>query len=179
MFARHASHAVRTNNTHFFFDFLWSCAARSPLASERGWSLDSRFPVAVVDSPSFGDVRVSVRCKVIGGRVDRACGIVWRYIDEHNYYLTRANALENNVCWYYVQNGRRVEVKRERVRVAPGVWHSLRADMRGDHIELYFDGQKLIDAHDSRFTFPGKVGVWTKADSYTLFDDLTATPLVP
>ena len=57
----------------------------------------------------------------------------------------------------------------------PGVWHSLRADMCGDHIEVYFDGQKLIDAHDSRFTFPGKVGVWTKADSYTLFDDLTAT----
>ena len=63
--------------------------------------------------------------------------------------------------------------------IEPGVWRSLRADMRGDHIEAYFDGQKLIDVHDSRFTAPGKVGVWTKADSYTLFDDLTATPLTP
>jgi hypothetical protein len=106
-------------------------------------------------------------------------GIVWRYVDENNYYLTRANALENNVCWYYVQNGRRFEVKRAKVKVASGVWHSLRADMRGDHIEIYFNGQKLIDVHDSRFTSPGKVGVWTKADSYTLFDDLTATALTP
>ena len=149
------------------------------LAQEDSDRTDNRFPVAVADSPSFGDVSVSVRCKPVGGRVDRACGIVWRYVDENNYYLTRANALEDNVCWYYVQNGRRVEVKRMKVKVAPGVWHSLRADMRGDHIEVYFNGQKLIDVHDARFTKPGKVGVWTKADSYTLFDDLTATPLTP
>jgi hypothetical protein len=149
------------------------------LAQEDGDRTDNRFPVAVADSPSFGDVSVSVRCKPVGGRVDRACGIVWRYVDENNYYLTRANALEDNVCWYYVQNGRRVEVKRVDVKVPAGVWHTLRADMRGDHIEVYFNGQKLIDAHDSRFMAPGRVGVWTKADSYTLFDDLTAGPLAP
>jgi hypothetical protein len=149
------------------------------LAQEDGDRTDYRFPVAVADSPSFRNVSVSVRCKPIGGRVDRACGIVWRYVDENNYYLTRANALEDNVCWYYVQNGRRVEVKRVPTKVASGVWHSLRADMRGDHIEIYFNGQKLIDVHDSRFTALGKVGVWTKADSYTLFDNLTATPLTP
>ncbi|PYO88392.1 MAG: hypothetical protein DMD58_12405, partial [Gemmatimonadetes bacterium] len=103
----------------------------------------------------------------------------WRYQDDNNYYLTRANALEDNVCWYYVQNGRRVEVKRVHVLVASGVWHSLRADMRGDHVEVYFNGKKLIDVHDTRFTAPGKVGVWTKADSHTLFDDLTATALAP
>lgn len=85
--------------------------------------------------------------------VDRACGIVWRYVNENNYDLARANALDDNVCWYYGQNGRRIEV--------------------------YFNGQKLIDVHDSRCTAPGRVGVWTKADSYTLFDDLTATPLAP
>jgi len=131
----------------------------------------------VADGPTFGDVSVAVRCKAVSGRVDRACGIVWRYQNENNYYLTRANALEDNVCWYYVQNGRRVEVKRVHVPVASGVWHSLRADMRGDHVEVYFNGKKLIDVHDSRFIAPGKVGVWTKADSYTLFDDLTATAL--
>ncbi len=149
------------------------------LAQEDSDRTDYRFPIAVADSPSFGDVSVSVRCKAISGRVDRACGIVWRYIDENNYYLTRANALEDNVCWYYVQNGRRIEVKRARVKVPSGVWHTLRADMRGDHIEVYFNDQKLIDVHDSRFTAPGKVGVWTKADSHTLFDDLTAIPLRP
>ncbi|HEX9482969.1 MAG TPA: hypothetical protein VF929_00250 [Gemmatimonadaceae bacterium] len=148
------------------------------LAQEDSDRTDYRFPVAVADSPSFGDVSVSVRCKPIGGRVDRACGIVWRYVDENNYYLARANALEDNVCWYYVENGRRVEVKRARVKVPSGIWHALRADMRGDHIEVYFNGQKLIDEHDSRFLAPGKVGVRTKADSYTQFDDLTASPLL-
>jgi hypothetical protein len=149
------------------------------LAQEDSDRTDYRFPVAVADAPTFGDVSVSVRCKPVGGRVDRACGIVWRYQDANNYYLTRANALEDNVCWYYVQNGRRIEVKRVHVRVASGVWHSLRADMRGDHVEVYFNGTKLIDVHDSRFSAPGKVGVWTKADSHTLFDDLTATAVVP
>jgi len=149
------------------------------LAQEDSDRTDYRFPVAVADAPTFGDVSVSVRCKPVGGHVDRACGIVWRYQDANNYYLTRANALEDNVCWYYVQNGRRIEVKRVHVRVASGVWHSLRADMRGDHVEVYFNGTKLIDIHDSRFSAPGKVGVWTKADSHTLFDDLTATAVGP
>ena len=149
------------------------------LAQEDSDRTDYRFPVAVAEAPSFGDVSVSVRCRAVSGRVDQACGIVWRYRDENNYYLTRANALEDNVCWYYVQNGRRVEVKRVHMKVASGVWHSLRADMRGDHIEVYFNGEKLIDLHDSRFTAPGKVGMWTKADSHTLFDDFTTTALTP
>jgi hypothetical protein len=149
------------------------------LAQEDSDRTDYRFPVAVADTPAFADVSVPVRCKPVDGSVDRACGIVWRYQNENNYYLTRANALEHNVCWYYVQNGRRVEVKRMKVKVASGVWHTLRADMRGDHVEVYFNDKKVIDAHDSRFTTPGKVGVWTKADSRTLFDDLTATTLRP
>jgi hypothetical protein len=122
-------------------------------------------------------VSVSVRCKPVSGRVDQACGIVWRYRDENNYYLARANALEDNVRFYYVENGRRREVKGWRGKVSSGVWHQLRADMRGDHVDVYFDGSKIIDARDSRFSAPGKVGVWTKADSHTLFDDLTASPL--
>jgi hypothetical protein len=154
-------------------------SAPNVLAQEDSDRTDNRFPVAVADSVRLLDVSVSVRCKPIGGRVDRACGIVWRYKDENNYYLTRANALEDNVCWYYVQNGRRVEVKRVNVKVASGVWHTLRADMRGDHIEVFFNDKKLIDVHDSRFNAAGRVGVWTKADSYTLFDDLTAANLAP
>jgi hypothetical protein len=153
--------------------------APNVLAQEDSDRTDYRFPVAVADSPTFGDVSVSVRCKPVGGRVDQACGIVWRYQDQNNYYLTRANALEDNVCWYYVQNGRRVEVKRVSVKVASGVWHTLRADMRGDHVEVYFNDKKLIDGHDSRFTAPGKVGVWTKADSRTLFDNLAAISVGP
>jgi hypothetical protein len=149
------------------------------LAQDDSDRTNNRFPVAVADAPPFGDVSVAVRCKPIGGRVDRACGIVWRYRNANSYYLTRANALEDNVCFYYVQNGRRTEVKRVKVKVASDVWHALRADMRGDHVEIFFNGRKIIDMRDPRFTSAGKVGVWTKADSYTLFDDLTATALTP
>ena len=91
----------------------------------------------------------------------------------------RANALEHNACWYYVQNGHRIEVKPVRVPVASSVRHTLRADMRGDHIEVFFNDKKLIDAHDARCSAAGRIGVRTKADSDTPFDDLTATELVP
>jgi hypothetical protein len=154
-------------------------SAPNVLTQEDSDRTDNRFPVAIADSSRLRDVSVSVRCKAVSGRVDRACGIVWRYQDENNYYLTRANALEDNVCWYYVQNGRRIEVKRVSVPVASGVWHTLRADMRGDHIEVFFNDKKVIDVHDGRFSAAGRIGVWTKADSRTLFDDLTATDLAP
>jgi hypothetical protein len=149
------------------------------LAQEDSDRTDYRFPVAVADTPTFSDVSVSVRCKAVGGRVDRACGIVWRYRDENNYYLARANALEDNVRFYYVRNGRRTQLEGWNGKVTSGTWHELRADMRGDHVEVYYDGRKVIDGHDARFTGPGNVGVWTKADSHTLFDDLTASPLMP
>lgn len=149
------------------------------LVQEDDDDADDRFPIAVEDSLSFRDVSVSVRCKPMSGRVDQACGIVWRYRDENNYYLARANALENNVNFYYIQDGRRREVEGSRTTVRTGTWHQLRADMRGDHVEIYFDGRKVIDARDSRFAMPGRVGLWTKADSRTLFDDLMASPLAP
>jgi len=151
-------------------------SAPNVLAQEDGDRTDYRFPLAVADSASYGDVSVSVRCKAVSGRVDQACGIVWRYRDENNYYLARSNALEDNVNFYYVEKGRRREVKGWRGTVSTGAWHQLRADMRGDHVEVYFDGAKVIDARDARFPAPGKVGVWTKADSHTLFDELTVSP---
>ncbi len=149
------------------------------LGQEDSDRTDYRFPVAVAALPTFRDLSLSVRCKPVSGHVDQACGLVWRYRDENDYYLARANALEDNVRFYYVQNGRRVQLRGWNGKVASGVWHSLRADMRGDHVEVFFDDQKVIDAHDTRFGELGKVGVWTKADSHTLFDNLTATELAP
>ncbi len=137
---------------------------------------DYRFPVAAAPSPTFTDGSVSVKCKPVSGRVDRACGIVFRYRDENNYYLTRANALEDNVRFYYVKNGRRIQLANWSGKVTSGVWHELRAEFQGDQVEVYWDGTKRIDAHDHTFSGPGRVGVWTKADSYTLFDDLAAKP---
>jgi len=138
---------------------------------------DYRFPVAVADEPKLGDVSLSVRCKPVSGRVDQACGLVFRYQDEDNYYLTRANALEDNVNLYYVKDGRRRQITGWRGKVTSGTWHQLSVEARGDHFVVTFDGNKVMDAQDSTFSQPGKVGVWTKADSVTYFDDLSAAPL--
>ena len=140
---------------------------------------DYRFPVAAASSPTFTDGSVSVKCKPVSGRVDRACGVVFRYLDENNYYLTRANALEDNVRFYFVKKGRRVQLANWSGKVTSGVWHDLRVDFQGDHVEVYWDRTKRLDARDQMFRGPGRMGVWTKADSYTLFDDLTAKPSEP
>jgi len=122
---------------------------------------DYRFPVAAALSPSFTDGSLSVKCKPVSGHVDRACGLVFRYQDDNNYYLTRANALEDNVRFYYVKNGRRIQLANWSGKVTSGVWHELRVDFQGDHVEVYWDGTKRIDAHDHTFSGPGRVGVWT------------------
>lgn len=139
-------------------------------------STDYRFPVAVANEPSLRDVRLSVRCKPVSGNVDEACGLVFRYRDQDNYYVTRANALENNVRLYHVVKGDRRQFAGWNGTVSKGQWHSLRVDAKGDHFEVYWEDKKVIDAHDGTFTEAGKVGVWTKADSVTYFDDLTASP---
>lgn len=138
---------------------------------------DFRFPVAIADAPSLRDVRLSVRCKAVSGKVDEACGLVFRYRDENNYYVTRANALENNVRLYTLKDGRRKQIAGYDGAVTANAWHELRVDAKGDRIEVYWDGKRIIEHQDSTFPDAGKVGVWTKADSVTYFDDLSAAPL--
>ncbi len=137
---------------------------------------DYRFPIAVANSPLLEDGRLSVRCKPVSGRVDQACGLVFRYRDADNYYVTRANALENNVRLYHVVKGERRQFAGWNGPVSTGHWHSLRVDTKGDHFEVYWENKKVIDAHDATSSEPGKVGVWTKADSVTYFDDLRVEP---
>jgi hypothetical protein len=147
------------------------------LAQLEADSTDYRFPVAFVDESSFKDVRLSVSCKPISGHVDQGCGLVWRLKDPDNYYLTRANALEDNVNLYHVKDGRRIQFAGWQGKVASNVWHKLRVDARAERFEVYFDEKKVLDARDTAFVTAGKVGVWTKADSVIQFDDLSATPL--
>ena len=96
---------------------------------------------------------------------------MWRAKDVNNYYVARANALENNVTIYDTVNGRRSERKRTKVTVALNQWHTLRIDFRGNQFAVTFDGKKAIEWTDEKFKDAGKVGVWTKADSVTSFDD--------
>ena len=141
----------------------------------------SRFPLAVVTDVTAADVDVSVRFKPVSGRVDQAAGLVWRFQNEDNYYIVRANALENNVVLYKVQNGKRVDLPLKgegrtygkKAQVTSGQWSTLRIVATGPRFEVYANGSKLYEVEDRTFTHAGKVGVWTKADSVTQFDDLT------
>ena len=137
---------------------------------------DYRFPVAFT-GPEMKDLRLSVKCKPVSGRVDQGCGLVFRFKDVNNYYVVRANALEDNVRLYHVVKGNRREFAGWNGKVASGVWHELAVEAKGDHFQVFFDGKKVMDAHDKTFADAGKVGLWTKADSVIYFDELTATPL--
>jgi hypothetical protein len=138
---------------------------------------DHRFPVAVADAPALRDVHLEVRCKPVSGKVDEACGIVFRFKDPDNYYVARANALEDNVNLYRVVNGRRRQIEGWRGKVTSNVWHALAIAARGDHLQVYWEGKPIIDARDDTFRDAGRVGLWTKADSVTYFDALIVKPL--
>jgi len=138
------------------------------LAQTDADTTDDRFPVAFATDPVLKDCELAVRCKQISGKVDQACGVVFRLRDANNYYLTRANALEDS---------HRQQIATYRGKVTSGVWHELRAVARGDRFEVYWDGKKVLEQQDKTFPDAGKVGVWTKADTVTYFDDLRVTPL--
>ena len=129
------------------------------------------YPVCLKDDTNLKDGFVEMKFKPISGKEDQAGGVVWRARDAKNYYVSRANALEGNVTIYHTINGKRTEKKRTRMAVSPNQWHTLRADFKGDQFTVTFDGKKVIEWTDSTFREGGKVGVWTKADSVTLFDD--------
>jgi hypothetical protein len=137
---------------------------------------DYRFPIAYT-GPAMKDLRVSVRCWADSGKIDQGCGVIFRVKDADNYYVARANALEDNVRLYRVVKGNRQQFGGWNGKVASHVWHELAVEAKGDHFTVFFNGQKVIDERDSTFTEPGGFGVWTKADSVIFFDDLTATPL--
>jgi len=136
-----------------------------------------RFPLAILDNMSLRDGDVSVRIKPVAGREDQGGGLVWRYRDANNYYLARANALEENVALYKVENGRRIPL-------APGVkheipsngWSILKVSVRGNRFQVYLDHRRILQGWDNTFAAAGQVGLWTVADSVTYFDDFRVYP---
>jgi len=132
------------------------------------------FPVCFKNGANIKDGFVEVKFKPIAGKEDQAGGVIWRLQDVNNYYIARANALENNVTIYHTIKGKRTEKKRTNVKVSSGTWHTLRVDFNGNHFTVTFDGKKALEWEDDTFKDAGKVGVWTKADSVTEFDDFTS-----
>jgi len=138
---------------------------------------DYRFPLAIYKPVTAKNVDVSVRFKPIAGSVDRSGGIAVRLSDADNYYIVRANALEDNVRFYHVVKGRRTLVKSANVKVAANAWHTLALHAEGDRFDITFDGKILYTVTDKTIAQAGRVALWTKSDSVTRFDRLEIKPL--
>jgi hypothetical protein len=122
-------------------------------------STDYRFPLAILDEGSFKDLDLSVKFKAISGKVDQGGGLVFRYQDHNNYYVVRANALEDNFRLYHVVKGRRRQFAGANLRVTSNQWHTIRVECVGDQIKCYYDGELKITANDKTFPNAGKVGL--------------------
>ncbi|TMH70262.1 MAG: hypothetical protein E6H52_21365 [Betaproteobacteria bacterium] len=131
------------------------------------------FPWCVKKTVSIVDGFAEVKFKPLEGREDQAGGLVWRWKDGDNYYIARANALENNVSLYHTEKGRRNTLKYVDAPVPTNQWHTLRVEFAGKAIKVLLDGKQYIELDDGHISGPGAVGVWTKADSITAFDDFS------
>jgi hypothetical protein len=141
-----------------------------------------RFPLAIADNTNYKDPDMTVRFKTISGKEDQGAGLVWRYRDANNYYIVRANALEDNVVLYKVENGKRIPLAPKgtppktygmKTKVPGNTWNKLSVKVIGNLFTVSFNDQKLYEVEDNTFTQAGKVGLWTKADSVIHFDDFT------
>jgi hypothetical protein len=134
-------------------------------------SREGTYPICLKDETKIRDGFVEVKFKPVSGKEDQAGGVIWRAQDKDNYYIARANALEDNVTIYHTIKGQRVSFKNVNIKVAPNQWHTLRVVFVGNQFTVTFDGKQVITATDDSFKTAGQLGLWTKADSVTLFDD--------
>jgi len=162
--------ATQTGSGHAVWTVVQDDSAPSkPNALKQ--SGQATYPSCLKNDTSLIDGFVEVKFKALSGKEDQAGGVVWRAKDANNYYVARANALENNVTIYHTISGRRTEKKRVSMKVPSNQWHALRVDFQGPHFTVTFNGQKALEWDDETFRDSGKVGLWTKADSVTEFDD--------
>jgi hypothetical protein len=150
---------------------------RASLAEMSRVAADNRFPLCVVDTVKARDVELGVSFTPVAGKIDRAAGLIFRVRDPNNYYVVRANALENNVNLYHVVKGVRRQIAGADVPVATGKTQQLGARIEGDTIKVSFEGRLLISVNDATIQEAGAVGLWTKADSLTAFYELTVSVL--
>lgn len=146
------------------------------LAQTSDEDLEYHFPVLICEGSNLADGAVKVSFKAVSGRRDRAAGIIFRFRDPDNYYVLRANALEDNVDLYKFNNGKRKKIAWADVKVSSREWHTLKVEYKGSSIKGYYDDKLLIDVKDDAYK-TGNVGLWTKADSVTYFDDIIVESL--
>jgi hypothetical protein len=162
---------------------VWKVVADESAPSKSGYVLAQTasgparlFNLCVLEKSSFKDGTLSVRFKAVGGKIDRGGGLVWRYQDADNYYICRANPLEGNFRLYKVVKGVRKELASADVEVGSGKWHTLKVSTEGDSIGCILNDKTVLKAKGDTFARAGKVGLWTKADAQTRFDELKVQP---
>lgn len=147
--------------------------AGNHVLAQKAKSDDDTFNVSLVDGTSYKDLDLSVKLRAVEGELDQGGGLVWRAKDAKNYYIARYNPLEDNFRVYKVEAGKRTQFQSAKV-AGDRKWHTLRVTMTGPKIVCYLDGAKHMEVEDPTFPEAGKVGLWSKADARSLFDDLTA-----
>lgn len=138
------------------------------LAENTGMTFNS----VLIGHKKYKNIDIAVHMRSVSGTEDQGGGLIWRARDENNYYIARYNPLEDNYRVYKVVDGRRLQLQSANIKRSPG-WHKLRIVMTDDHIQCYYDGKKYLDINDRTFAQEGTIGLWTKADAVTYFDDLT------
>jgi len=133
----------------------------------------STFNICWNEQVHFQDGRVEISLKANGGQEDQGGGPIWRVQDKDNYYVCRANPLENNFRVYYVKNGSRTQLATAEAKIPSGKWHMIAIEQHGEHIVCFLNGTQLLEATDNHILGPGGVGVWTKADATSSFDNIT------
>ncbi|MDO8126872.1 MAG: hypothetical protein Q6359_06565 [Candidatus Brocadiales bacterium] len=128
------------------------------------------FNVAILDNGNYEDVELSVDMRAFAGEEDQGGGLIWRFRDIKNYYVVRYNPLEDNFRVYKVVRGNRIQLQSAGIKQSTG-WHKIKVEMKGNHIKCYYDDRKYLEVRDDTFKEAGKIGLWTKADAITYFDN--------
>jgi hypothetical protein len=131
------------------------------------------YNLLVLDKLNYQDFTLTVKMKAVAGEEDQGGGLVWRYIDNNNYYIARCNPLEHNFRLYHVVNGNRKQLISVDCDIKTGIWFTMSIEMKGNKISCSLNGIKMIEATDDIFKSPGYIGLWTKADAVTYFDNFT------
>ncbi len=156
------------------FSGTWEVRAEEGTPSEPNalcQTTEAEFPAIALSEASYTDLALSTQFKPISGEEDQAAGLIFRVEDEDNYYIARANALEDNVDIYKYVNGERTQLASEAAGIDTEEWRELRVEVEGENIRVLLDEKEMVEATDDEFT-AGKVGLWTKADSVNCFDNV-------
>ena len=163
---------------------VWRVAADQTAPSKTGFALaqtaegpNRLFNLCVLDGSSFADGVGQVHVKAVAGKIDQGGGVVWRYQDANNYYVCRYNPLESNLRLYHVKGGKRTQLAtKENLSVPPGSWFRVSVEQAGNAMVCSLNGSKQLEASDATFPTAGRVGVWSKADAQSRFDQFEYTP---